>query len=99
MQALALEPELRFSRAEEFSRALLQYQQTKSLEKTRKEKQRRKWISLLSVFLVLAIVGGTVGYLWLSRAAKAKNVQPAATNSRLHQRNAFCPRSSSPGSA
>lgn len=71
MQALALEPELRFSRAEEFSRALLQYQQTKSLEKTRKEKQRRKWISLLSVFLVLAIVGGTVGYLWLSRAAKA----------------------------
>jgi len=35
----------------------------------------------------------------LSRAAKAKNVQPAATNSRLHQRNAFCPRSSSPGSA
>ena len=47
------------------------YQQTKSLEKTRKEKQRRKWISLLSVFLVLAIVGGTVGYLWLSRAAKA----------------------------
>ena len=71
MQALALEPELRFSRAEEFSRALLQYQQTKSLEKTRKEKQRRKWISLLSVFLVLAIVGGTVGYLWLSRAATA----------------------------
>ena len=70
-RALALEPELRFSRAEEFSRALLQYQQTKSLEKTRKEKQRRKWISLLSVFLVLAIVGGTVGYLWLSRAAKA----------------------------
>lgn len=40
MQALALEPELRFSSAEEFSRALLQYQQTKRLEKTRKEKQR-----------------------------------------------------------
>lgn len=70
MQALALEPELRFSSAEEFSRALLQYQQTKSLEKTRKEKQRRKWISLLSVFLVLAIVGGTVGYLWISRTAQ-----------------------------
>ena len=67
---LALEPELRFSSAEEFSRALLQYQQTKSLEKTRKEKQRRKWISLLSVFLVLAIVGGTVGYLWISRTAQ-----------------------------
>lgn len=70
MQALALEPELRFSSAEEFSRALLQYQQTKSLEKTRKEKQRRKWISLLSVFLVLAIVGGTVGYLWIRRTAQ-----------------------------
>lgn len=25
----------------------------------------------MSAFLVLAIVGGTVGYLWLSRAAKA----------------------------
>ena len=77
MQALALEPELRFSSAEEFSRALLQYQQTKSLEKTRQAKQRRKWLSLLSVFLALAIVGGTVGYLWLSR--KAQETLPDAT--------------------
>jgi hypothetical protein len=53
----------------------------------------------IGAFMAASASANTTWRFQLSRAAKAKNVQPAATNSRLHQRNAFFPRSSSPGSA
>lgn len=67
MQAMALEPELRFPDADAFARALKQYQTAQSMEAVRRKKRRRRRVSLLAAFLVLAAVGAAVSALWIGR--------------------------------
>lgn len=67
MQALALEPELRFEDADSFARALKQHQTTQSLEELRRKKQRRMHLSLFAAFLTLALVGAGISALWIGR--------------------------------
>ena len=67
MQAMALEPELRFPDADAFAHALKQYQTAQSMEAIRRKKRRRRRVSLLAVFLVLAAVGAAVSALWIGR--------------------------------
>ena len=67
MQAMALEPELRFPDTDAFARALKQYQTAQSMEAVRRKKRRRRRVSLLAAFLVLAAVGTAVSALWIGR--------------------------------
>lgn len=92
MQALAIEPELRFSDAEAFSAALNQYQTAVDLQALRQKKRRKKRLSILIVCLALAIAGSVVGALWLHRTqettlpdAEISLMFPADTQSRSRQ--------------
>lgn len=67
MQAMALEPELRFPGRGCVCPRTEAYQTAQSMEAVRRKKRRRRRVSLLAAFLVLAAVGAAVSALWIGR--------------------------------